>query len=242
MEVEPGPFVQLNNQGVCGSLGLNEIDYVDFFVVLSMTVYFQKDTNLDKMKEKEKEISSIDSLFWRIAIKDDEIAFRTLFFQFFSPLCVFAHRYIDRWETCEDIVQETFFKIWKNRKNIEINTSSRNFLITSVKNTCIDFLRKQETEQNWQQKEIENNTSWYTSGDIYSTIELEQMLSAALAKLPDNIRIVFEKNRFEGMTYTEIAAEHNISVKTVEAYMTKALKHLRVELKDYLPLMLLLLW
>ena len=194
------------------------------------------------MKEKEKEISSIDSLFWRIAIKDDEIAFRTLFLQFFSPLFVFAHRYVDRWETCEDIVQETFFKIWKNRKNIEINTSSRNFLITSVKNTCIDFLRKQETEQNWQQKEIENNTSWYTSGDIYSTIELEQMLSAALAKLPDNIRIVFEKNRFEGMTYTEIAAEHNISVKTVEAYMTKALKHLRVELKDYLPLIILLLW
>ena len=193
-------------------------------------------------KMKEKETSSIDDLFWKIAIKDDEIAFRTLFFQFFSPLCVFAHRYIDRWETCEDIVQETFFKIWKNRKNIEINTSSRNFLITSVKNSCIDFLRKQETELNWQQKEIENNPLQYTSGDIYSTIELEQMLSAALAKLPDNIRIVFEKNRFEGMTYTEIAAEHNISVKTVEAYMTKALKHLRIELKDYLPLMILLLW
>lgn len=68
------------------------------------------------------------------------------------------------------------------------------------------------------------------------------MLSAALAKLPDNIRIVFEKNRFEGMTYAEIAVEHNISVKTVEAYMTKALKHLRVELKDYLPLIILLLW
>lgn len=191
---------------------------------------------------KENEISSIDRLFWRIAIQDDEIAFRTLFFQFFSPLCVFAHRYIDSWETCEDIVQETFLKIWKNRKNIEINTSSRNFLITSVKNTCIDFLRKQETEQNWKQKEIENNTSRYTSGDLYSTIELEQMLSTALAKLPDNIRIVFEKNRFEGMTYSEIAAEHNISIKTVEAYMTKALKHLRVELKDYLPLMILLLW
>ena len=145
---------------------------------------------------KEKEITgTIDSLFWKIAIKDDEIAFRTLFFQFFSPFCVFAHRYVDRWETCEDIVQETFFKIWKNRKNIEISTSSRNFLITSVKNSCIDFLRKQETEQNWQQKEIESNALQYTSGDIYSTIELEQMLSAALAKLPDNIRTVFEKNR-----------------------------------------------
>lgn len=190
---------------------------------------------------KQQEINTIDSLFWKIAIKDDEIAFRTLFFQFFSPLCVFAHRYIDSWETCEDIVQETFFKIWKNRKNIEISTSSRNFLITSVKNSSIDYLRKQETELNWQQKEIERNSSTYTSGDIYSTIELEQMLSSALAKLPDNIRIVFEKNRFEGMTYTEIATEHNISVKTVEAYMTKALKHLRVELKDYLPLIILLL-
>lgn len=190
---------------------------------------------------KQQEINTIDSLFWKIAIKDDEIAFRTLFFQFFSPLCVFAHRYIDSWETCEDIVQETFFKIWKNRKNIEISTSSRNFLITSVKNSSIDYLRKQETELNWQQKEIEKNSSTYTSGDIYSTIELEQMLSSALAKLPDNIRIVFEKNRFEGMTYTEIATEHNISVKTVEAYMTKALKHLRVELKDYLPLIILLL-
>ena len=46
MEVEPGPFVQLNNQGDSGSLGLNEIDYVDFFVVLSITVYFKKETNL----------------------------------------------------------------------------------------------------------------------------------------------------------------------------------------------------
>lgn len=193
-------------------------------------------------KMKEKDISSIDSLFWKIALKDDETAFRTLFFQFFSPLCVFAHRYVDNWETCEDVVQETFLKIWKNRKSIEINTSSRNFLITSVKNSCIDFLRKQETEQNWQQRVIENNPSWYISGDIYSTIELEQMLSAALAKLPENIRTVFEKNRFDGMTYAEIATEHNISVKTVEAYMTKALKHLRVELKDYLPLVLLLLW
>ena len=65
------------------------------------------------------------------------------------------------------------------------------------------------------------------------------MLNAALSKLPENIRSVFEKNRFGGKTYNEIAIEHNISIKTVEAHMTKALKHLRVELKDYLPLLLL---
>ena len=187
---------------------------------------------------KEKEINIIDNLFWKIAIKDDETAFRTLFFQFFSPLCFFAHRYIDNWATCEDIVQDTFFKIWKNRKNIEINTSSRNFLITSVRNGCIDNLRKKESEMDWQQKESISVQS-YSSEDIYTTIELEQMLNAALSKLPENIRSVFEKNRFGGKTYNEIAIEHNISIKTVEAHMTKALKHLRVELKDYLPLLLL---
>lgn len=191
---------------------------------------------------KETESGIIDNLFWKIALKDDEEAFRTLFFQFFSPLCVFAHRYVEDRDTCEDLVQETFLKIWKNRKNIEINTSCRNFLITSVRNSCIDTLRKQETEQNWQSRETMDKQDAYTSDDLYSALELEQMLSAALDKLPENIRIVFEKNRFEGKTYAEIATEHAISVKTVEAYMSKALKHLRVELKDYLPFAILLLW
>lgn len=190
---------------------------------------------------KEIESTTIDRLFWKIALKDDEQAFRTLFFQFFSPLCVFAHRYIESRPTCEDIVQETFFKIWKNRKGIEINTSSRNFLITSVRNSCIDYLRKQETELHWQQREMENKPE-YASEDLYSMIELEEMLNVALAKLPENIRTVFEENRFDGKTYSEIAREHQISVKTVEAYMSKALKHLRLELKDYLPFILLMLW
>lgn len=183
----------------------------------------------------------IDQLFWRIALKDDEDAFRSLFFEFFSSLCVFAHRYVEDWDTCEDLVQDTFFKIWKNRKSIEINTSSRNFLITSVRNSCVDYLRKQDSARIWQEREIKDKTG-YTSGDLYSHIELEQMLTTALSKLPENIREVFEMNRFEGKTYKEIAEEKNISLKTVEAHMTKALKVLRIELKDYLPLIILLLW
>lgn len=190
---------------------------------------------------KETVYSGIDLLFWKIAQQDDEVAFRTLFFQFFSPLCVFAHRYIDNWESCEDIVQDNFLKIWKNRKNLTINTSFRNFLITSVKNSCLDLLRKQETEQKWQSQKAENESFYYATDEIYATVELEQMLNNALAKLPDNTRLIFEENRFAGKTYTEIAVIHNISVKTVEAQMTKALKHLRIELKDYLPFIIILL-
>lgn len=93
----------------------------------------------------------------------------------------------------------------------------------------------------WQQKNSVAIQS-HSSEDVYTTIELEQMLNTALSKLPETVRIVFEKNRFGGKTYNEIAIEHNISIKTVEAYMTKALKHLRIELKDYLPLLLLFLY
>ncbi|MFT4222129.1 RNA polymerase sigma-70 factor [Dysgonomonas sp.] len=184
---------------------------------------------------------TIDKLFWRIALKDDEEAFRTLFFEFFSSLCVFAHRYTDDWATCEDIVQDTFFKIWKNRKSIEINASSRNFLITSVRNSCIDYLRKQDLVRVWQEREVLEKSK-YTPDDLYSHIELEQMLSAALEKLPENVRSVFELNRFEGKSYKEIAEQQGISVKTVEAHISKALKILRVELKDYLSLLILFFW
>lgn len=182
----------------------------------------------------------IDQLLRRIAWKDDEEAFQKLFFDFFPSLCVFAHRYVENWESCEDIVQDTFFKIWKNRKKLEINTSGRNFLLTSVRNSCVDYLRRKELEKSWQQ-ESQERMALFASYELYSTIELEEMLNTALARLPEKIRIVFEKNRFEGMTYNEIASEQDISVKTVEAYMTKALKQLRIELKDYLPLILLLL-
>jgi RNA polymerase sigma-70 factor (ECF subfamily) len=79
------------------------------------------------------------------------------------------------------------------------------------------------------------------SEDVYTTVELENMLNKALSQLPENVRTVFEKSRFEGKTYSEIASEQNISVKTVEAHITKALKYLRVALKDYLPLVFLFL-
>lgn len=182
-----------------------------------------------------------DILFWRIAMKDDEVAFGELFNTFFSSLCVFANYYIGCKKASEDIVQDVFFKIWKNRKTLDITSSTRNFLITSVKNSCIDYLRRKDVEENYRIKE-EGKTLWsYSSDELYSVTELEEMINYALAKLPDNIRQVFEMNRFQDLTYVEIAAKNNISVKTVEAYMSKALKILRVELKDYLPFIILFL-
>ena len=183
---------------------------------------------------------NIESLFLKIALHNDEEAFRMLFVEFFTPLCVFAKRYLSTLEDCEDAVQDTFLKIWKNRKSLDINTSGRNFLITSVKNICIDRLRKQDSERQYL-NEL-SDTQFLDTVDLYSIRELETMLAVALTGLPENIRNVFEMNRFEGKTYAAIASEQNLSVKTIEAYMTKALKHLRNVLKDFLAFALLFLW
>lgn len=184
--------------------------------------------------------NEIDSLFWKIALKDDKEAFKKLFTNFFAPLCVFAQRYVENRTTSEDIVQDVFFNIWKNRKNLDIRTSTRNFLITSVKNSCIDSLRRKEVESRYMTVQADKMNEADTE-DLYAISELEEAINKALEKLPNKIRLVFEMSRFQELTYAEIAQQQDISVKTVEAYMTKALKQLRVELKDYLPFILLFL-
>ena len=194
---------------------------------------------LTKLKMGNKiQMDKTDMLFRKVSLQDDEEAFRILFYDFFAPLCVFAHRYLEEMETCEDIVQETFYRIWKNRKDLDIQVSARNFLITSVRNACLDLIRKQEIEKRWIEKRLEEDTEEYE--DLYTTQELESLLNQALDKLPEQIASTFRMNRFDGKTYVEIAEEKQISVKTVEAYMTRALKFLRIELKDYLPILLIL--
>lgn len=181
-----------------------------------------------------------ENLFRRIAFNDDQEAFKELFFDFYPSLCVFARRYISSPETCEDIVQDTFFNIWKNRKKLEITSSIRNLLITSVKNSCIDYLRNQTVRQAPAARDTIHQTSMETPEEIYTISELEEMLYTALDSMPVNVRKAFELSRFENMTYSKIAEEMGVSPKTVEAYISKALTILRVELKDYLPVVLLL--
>src|SRR5574344_795738 len=179
-------------------------------------------------------MTALDELLTKVIIDDDEKAFEKIFFDFFAPLCLFANRYVDRKEDCEDIVQNMFYNLWEHRKNLVIFSSAKNFFITSVKNACIDFLRKQYTAENYRMKGIENSEE--DSNDTFSLFavsELERQVKTALTMLPDNVRHSFELNRFEGKTYNEIASECNISVKTVESHISKALKLLRRELREY---------
>ena len=189
------------------------------------------------MKAKDAEF---DNLFRKVAFQDDEQAFKELFLEFYPAMCVFAMRYITEEETVRDIVQDIFFNIWKNRKNIDITTSFRNFLITSVRNSCTDYLRKQKVENRYMEK-ISLSDIHASPEEVYTLKELETAIDEALAKLPSNVREAFEMNRYKGMTYAAIADEMKVSPKTIEAYISKALKVLRIELQDYMPFLLLFL-
>ncbi len=176
----------------------------------------------------------LHNLFKKIAFNDDHEAFKELFFDFYPSLCVFAQRYISSAEVCEDIVQETFYNLWKNRKKIKVTSSFRNLLITSVKNSCADYLRKQSVRKVHAERETVREEI-DTPEEIYTIGELEEMLHEALERLPPNVQKAFKLSRFENMTYNQIAEELGVSPKTVEAYISKALSALRTNLKDYLP-------
>ncbi len=192
------------------------------------------------MKERD---AAFDHLFRKVVFQDDEQAFKELFFEFYPAMCVFAMRYIIQEEIARDVVQDVFFKIWKNRKNMDITTSFRNFLITSVRNGCTDYLRKKEVENRYMEESMLSaiHSSPEEPEEVFTLKELETTIDEALAKLPPNVREAFEMNRYKGMTYVTIADKMKVSPKTIEAYISKALKILRIELRDYLPFLLLFL-
>lgn len=185
--------------------------------------------------------TEFEKLFFKIVVNDDEEAFKEIFYEYYSALCVYSNRFLNSIEDAEDIVQDSFLKIWKNRKKIEITSSFRNFLITTVKNSTLDFLRKKGVSDRYIEKQSETDYTLKTPEDFYTFNELQVMIGDAIQKLPGRMRHVFEMNRFKGMTYNEIAAQLDVSPKTVESDMGKALRILRQELKDYLPILPLLL-
>lgn len=182
--------------------------------------------------------NSYDHLFELIR-NDDTEAFDRLYSLFYPSLCVFASRYISEYKAIEDCVQDVFLKIWRDRKSISINSSVRSYLYTAMRNHCLNFIEKEKTELTYEQY-ILRTYDPYTVNDLYSIEELENIIEDAIQKLPDKIQQVFRMSRFEHMTYKEIAEKQNISIKTVESYIHKALISLSLSLKDYLPFLTLL--
>lgn len=172
----------------------------------------------------------------------DKAIFEAIYREYFTPLCYYCLRYVDSFEDAEEIVQEIFIKLWNKHEDLEISISLNSYLYKAVQNYALNYLSKKKTHERYLTiKERQISAPFETGQDILEEDELNLILKHAILKLPDKRRKIFELSRFDDYKYVKIAQKMSISVKTVEAQMTKTLKYLRVVLKDYVPIILVIL-
>lgn len=173
-----------------------------------------------------------------------EQAFKLLYEEYYAPFCLYAKRFIEDKETREDIVSDVFTSLWDKQDADSLDLQSDTvlgYIKMCVKNSCLNYLKHQEYE--WSYAEIMQKKApvYETEPDsVYTLDELYKMLYETLDKLPEAYRTVFMKSFFEGKTHVEIAEEMKLSVKSVNRYKQKTMELLRNELKDYMPLFLIL--
>lgn len=179
-------------------------------------------------------------------MSNDQNAFEELYRFFFPKLTCFSNQYLHDLSLSENIVQDAFTELWAGRKDLRDDTNVQAWLFTVVKNKSlkqIDRARSSDRYYNYlKSRQMDLNYKLLDQFDTTDFVfeELQAKISLTLNMLSPSVRIVFEKSRFEEKKNKEIAAELGISLKTVEAHVSKALKLLREELKEYLPLIFIL--
>ena len=164
--------------------------------------------------------------------------FDFFFDKYYQGLCVYAFRILKSKSEAEDIVEDFFVRILENRTNIRIESSVKSYFIRSVHNRCLDYIAHQKVIASHEVYRLKMmNEEDFQEYPLIDT-ELKLQIEKAIQNLPDGIRETFILNRFEGLKYQQIADQENISVKTVEYRISKALNILRKELGDYLVLLI----
>jgi len=170
----------------------------------------------------------------------DKADFEKLFKLHYSHLCAYANTFLKDQMASEEVVQEVMFKIWVNRESLDIKTSMQSYLFRAVRNGCLNVLKHVDIREEFKAyNEAIRNEPQRSQEEEVIISELELKIRQAIDQLPMERKKVFILSRYEGLSYSEIANELGISVKTVENQVGKALKFLREELADYLPWLIL---
>ena len=189
-----------------------------------------------------KEVHLSESNFLLSAIqRGDQKAFDALFRRYYPALCTYGHRFVDL-EDAEEIVQDSLLWIWENRENLFIETSLSSYLFKMIYRKALNKLAHIDATQRADTRFYEEMQEMLQDTDLYQVEELTQRIKDAIATLPESYREAFVMHRFRDMSYKEIAEILGVSPKTVDYRIQQALKQLRVDLKDYLPLLLPILF
>jgi RNA polymerase sigma-70 factor (ECF subfamily) len=176
----------------------------------------------------------------RLLAKRDESTFEQVFKTYFKSLHAYAFTILKDEVQAEEMVQQVFFRLWDRSEALSITGSVAAYLYRAVHNESLNYIKHQKVRSDHRLHVAYSmkNQADHASKKVLAS-ELEKKIQEALADLPEQCRTVFQMSRFEEMKYKEIADELDISIKTVENQMGKALKLLRAKLVEYLPLFLL---
>lgn len=166
----------------------------------------------------------------------DEEAFAMLFKKYYPMLCAYGNRFVEL-EDAEECVQDSLLWLWENRETLVIQSSLTSYLFAIVHHRVVSRIRQLKVKSRVETYFYEEMQNLITDVDFYCLDELSRRIRCAVDALPPTYREAFVMHRFKNMTYKEIASLLDVSPKTVDYRIQQALKQLRVELKDYLPLL-----
>lgn len=169
-------------------------------------------------------LNSVDEILLERFEKGDEEAFGFLFRRYYVKLCTYSSLFVKEKETAEEIVMNLFVSLWENRESLGRVKSPEQYLFRSVRNRCLNWLRDSRTALN-----IDDCIQDLVECDNSSieVRELNRFIEEAILSLPERCRMVFVNSRINHLRHKEIARAMNISTKTVEAQITKALSIIR---------------
>ncbi len=177
-------------------------------------------------------------------LRFDDAAFKTFFKKYFTPLCAYCQfKFGFDLDLAKEIVHLGFIKLWEARHTLAADVSPKSYLYKIITNNSLDIVKHERVKQQHAQFVL-NTTSEGALQSSFDSVEVKQLhsdIEAAISALPEQMRRIFELSRFEGLKYAEIANRLNISVKTVETQMSRALAKLREKLFGYLTFYLVVL-
>lgn len=178
---------------------------------------------------------------------NDKKAFEIVFREYFHVLHEYVIFYIGNSQLAEDIVQDIFLKIWESRDRLAIHSTLKGYLFRSVHNNCIQCLRHKVVEQNHHtihkaklEEALLMNRLFFESGltKLFQN-DIESLVEKGINDLPGKTREIYMLSRHKHLKNSEIARKFNVTEKSVEYHITRALESLRKYLKDYLPVIII---
>lgn len=165
-------------------------------------------------------------------IDSDVGAFEVVFKKYYNPLCIYVNSILHDSDQSEEIVQDFFYNYWKNRKQIGIRLSLKSYLYQSVRNSALQYLRHKKIEHKHADYVLKSVDIGFNA-DLVENKEFEQVITDAFENLPERSKQIFSLSRYDGLKYKDIASSLSISVKTVEAEMSRTLAVLRRVVEQY---------